>query len=72
MTLEHETIERQFDEMRQQYTFLENVCKELTRQVEFKDAELAAMEIAMSDLRMKLVAAECRACKCDPETYRGC
>ena len=72
MTLEHETIERQFEELRQQYTFLENVCKELTRQVEFKDAELDRMEILLSDMRMKLVAAECRACKCHPETYRGC
>ena len=45
---------------------------ELNEQIEFKDRELAAMEIAQSDLRMKLVAAECKACKCDQDTYKGC
>ena len=72
MTLDHETIERQFEELRGQYTFLENVCVELTRKVEFKNRELEAMEIALSDLRMKLVAAECRACRCGDDAYKGC
>jgi len=72
MTLEHETIERQFEELKRQYTFLENVCVELTQQVEFKNRELETMEIALSDLRMKLVAAECLACKCIGDVVCGC
>ena len=47
------------------------IC-EINEKVDFKDRELERMEIALSDLRMKLVAAECRACKCDPDVVCGC
>ena len=50
MTLDHETIERQFEEMRQQYTFLENVLDgmnkantELKRQIEGLERQNASL-----------------------------
>ena len=50
MTLEHETIERQFEELRQQYTFLENVLDgvnkantELQRQIDILASENARL-----------------------------
>ena len=65
MTLEHETIERQFEELRQQYTFLENVLDgvnkantELKRQIE--------------DLERQNARLRDNQCQCGNDVVCGC
>ena len=72
MTLEHETIEEQFKELRQQYQHACNLISGLTELGNNQRQMIERREKTIVDLRMKLVAAECKACKCDQDTYKGC
>lgn len=64
MTLAPDTIEQQMQTLARQYTFLENVCKGLRRELEARTNEVERQDRLINEQRQLIVSLECKQCRC--------
>ena len=79
MTDAANTIEKQFEELKSQYQHACNIIKGLTDVTEHylknegrQDRLIHALRETIRDLELRLVAAECKQCRCDVDVACTC